>query len=211
MMRSAIRSLLLAVSLLASGLVWAQPTVILVRHGEKLDSSRDSVLSPAGEARALRLAQMLAASGIRAIYTTEYRRTILLAAPLAKQLGVTPVAVPGADQDAFGVQRRAHGVSRLNGLSGRIRTCDPLIPRQVRWSATLHPDRRRRAIRWTRCVDGRRDGMARLRGDPGGKAPSGGPGPQMKTCLAGCTAKAASVAVREERTRGNRGGGERCS
>ncbi|MBL8524309.1 MAG: histidine phosphatase family protein [Betaproteobacteria bacterium] len=100
-MRSAIRSLLLAASLLASGLVWAQPTVMLVRHGEKLDSSRDSVLSPAGEARALRLAQMLAASGIRAIYTTEYRRTILLAAPLAKQLVVTPVAVPGADQDAL--------------------------------------------------------------------------------------------------------------
>ena len=46
------------------------------------------------------LAQMLAASGIRAIYTTEYRRTVMLAAPLAKQLAIPSVVVPGAEQDA---------------------------------------------------------------------------------------------------------------
>ena len=42
--------------------VSAQPTVIVVRHGEKLDNTTDTLLSPQGEARAARLANMLAMS-----------------------------------------------------------------------------------------------------------------------------------------------------
>ncbi len=87
---------------------YAQPTVVLVRHGEKLDSSRDPVLSPAGEARAQRLQQMLSSSGIGTIYTTEYRRTGLLAAPLARQLGLRPQVVPAADGAALLNKLAAH-------------------------------------------------------------------------------------------------------
>lgn len=63
--------------------VSAQPTVIVVRHGEKLDSTTDTLLSPQGEARSARLANMLAMSNVRAIYATQYKRTILLAVPTA--------------------------------------------------------------------------------------------------------------------------------
>lgn len=99
---------LLLVALLACGAACAQPTVIVVRHGEKLDSSRDPVLSPAGEARAQRLMQMLASSGISMIYTTEYRRTGLLAAPLARQLGLAPQVVPAADGASLLKKLAAH-------------------------------------------------------------------------------------------------------
>ena len=74
----------------ASHTVDAQQMVYVVRHGEKLDDSKDPPLSPAGEARAARLAQMLAASGVKAIYTTQYRRTAQLAEPLARKLNVVP-------------------------------------------------------------------------------------------------------------------------
>ncbi len=87
---------------------YSQPTVVLVRHGEKLDSSRDPALSPAGEARAQRLMQMLASSGITTIYTTEFRRTELLAAPLARQLGLRPQVVPAADRAALLKKLAAH-------------------------------------------------------------------------------------------------------
>ena len=69
---------------LAAPTATAQQMVYVVRHGEKLDDSKDPVLSPAGEARAVRLANMLASSGVKAIYTTQYRRTVLLAAPTAR-------------------------------------------------------------------------------------------------------------------------------
>lgn len=127
MMRDLLRPILLSAGLLVSGLVWAQPTVILVRHGEKLDSSRDPVLSAAGEARAQRLAQMLAASGIRAIYTTEYRRTVMLAAPLAKQMAIPSVVVPGAEQDALLKRIAAHKSNETVLVVGHSNTVPALL------------------------------------------------------------------------------------
>ena len=83
MNRTAWMCLALFCWLQVSSFAEAQLIVYVVRHGEKLDKSEDPPLSPAGKARALRLAQMLAASGVKAIYTTEYRRTMQLAAPTA--------------------------------------------------------------------------------------------------------------------------------
>lgn len=72
--------------------------VVLVRHAEKVDSSKDSVLSPAGEARAARLAEVLGSFGIRSIYTSEYKRTAQTAQPLAQRLGLTPTVIQALDQ-----------------------------------------------------------------------------------------------------------------
>lgn len=85
--------------LLATLSVSAAPptTVILVRHAEKTagDPSMkdDPPLSAEGEARAQKLARMLASSGITAIYTTPFARTRDTAAPLAAALKLTPVAM----------------------------------------------------------------------------------------------------------------------
>ena len=72
--------------------------IVLVRHAEKVDASKDSALSPIGEARATRLAEVLGSLGIRTIYTSEYKRTAQTAQPLAQRLGLTPTVVPAHDQ-----------------------------------------------------------------------------------------------------------------
>ena len=70
-------------------------TVILVRHAEKeAIPSDDPPLSPAGEARSLALLDALRDAGVQAVVTTQLQRTRLTAAPLARELGLTPEVVP---------------------------------------------------------------------------------------------------------------------
>ena len=102
-------------------------TVIVVRHGEKLNATADTVLSPAGETRAVRLANMLAASIVRAIYTTEYKRSILLAAPTAKRLGLTPVIVPAKELDALITKIRMHAKDELVLVVGHSNTVPAIL------------------------------------------------------------------------------------
>lgn len=59
-------------------------TFVLVRHAEKAtDDPKDPTLTPAGTARAQRLADTLAHERVVAVYATAYRRTQLTAAPTA--------------------------------------------------------------------------------------------------------------------------------
>jgi phosphohistidine phosphatase SixA len=62
--------------------------LFLVRHAERADGSADPPLSPAGERRASRLAESLAARGIEAVWSSDYRRTLNTAMPLAARLGL---------------------------------------------------------------------------------------------------------------------------
>jgi phosphohistidine phosphatase SixA len=104
------RTLIVTLLLLASAAgVQAQQAVYLVRHAERADSgtmaattmTTDPDLSDAGRARAEALAAMLKDAGIKAIYTTEYKRTQQTAAPLAKALGIQPTAVPAREMAAL--------------------------------------------------------------------------------------------------------------
>lgn len=59
-------------------------TFILVRHGEKiLDGTKDPDLSEAGKIRSERLKEILQKQPISAIYSTNFRRTLTTANPLA--------------------------------------------------------------------------------------------------------------------------------
>ncbi|PWL31782.1 phosphoglycerate mutase family protein [uncultured Roseivirga sp.] len=65
-------------------------TFILVRHAEKSnDDPRDPSLSAEGEARAQKLAEVLAEQEIAAIYSTPFKRTRTTAEPLAQAKGLT--------------------------------------------------------------------------------------------------------------------------
>jgi broad specificity phosphatase PhoE len=86
----------------------AQEAIYVVRHAERLDQSTDSPLSPAGTGRANRLRDMLRAAGVTSIFTSELRRTIETAQPLADALQLTPQPLPGADVQGL--------VSRLAAL-----------------------------------------------------------------------------------------------
>ncbi len=79
----------------------AQGTVFVVRHAERADASADSLLSGVGEARAARLGVLLKDAGITQIYTTNLRRTVQTAAPLAAALQLTPTELPVSDLDAL--------------------------------------------------------------------------------------------------------------
>ena len=63
-----------------------EPTIILFRHAEKLDSSRDPDLSPIGFERSNTLFHMLKDLEITAIYSTSYKRTMQTVQPLADSL-----------------------------------------------------------------------------------------------------------------------------
>jgi phosphohistidine phosphatase SixA len=99
----------------------AASAIFIVRHAERADAARSGQppasmtppadnrmtgpanpgLSPAGDARAARLAAMLRAAGIARIFTTEFARTRATAEPLARSSGVPVVALPANDLPAL--------------------------------------------------------------------------------------------------------------
>jgi len=89
--------LVLVFLLMAARRATAQEVVYIVRHAERADQSADSALSPQGLSRAERLRDMLRDAGVTQIFTSELRRTIATAAPLAAARHLTPQSVPAAD------------------------------------------------------------------------------------------------------------------
>lgn len=64
-------------------------TVYLVRHAEKAsDGSRDPALTSEGQARAGRLAELLANEDVSGVYSTNFKRTRDTAQPVAEQFGL---------------------------------------------------------------------------------------------------------------------------
>jgi phosphohistidine phosphatase SixA len=108
----------------------AARTVIVVRHAEKVDESKDPLLSAAGQARAEALALALANARIDAIFTTQLQRTRLTAALLAKP-GLTPIVVDAtADAKAHAKRRggrRAGGPAGEAILGGHSNTVPAIV------------------------------------------------------------------------------------
>jgi broad specificity phosphatase PhoE len=104
-------ALALVLLLLLPATAAAQQMVIVVRHAERADGgasaatmttpATDPLLSAAGEARAAKLAALLADAGVKAILASEYRRTQDTGKPLAAKLGLTVQAVPARDAAAL--------------------------------------------------------------------------------------------------------------
>ncbi len=72
-------------------------TVILVRHGEKVDESEDAALSPLGLARAQDLADLLRQADVKALFATEFRRTQEMVQPLADRFQLKVQVIPAAE------------------------------------------------------------------------------------------------------------------
>ncbi|MFY0534577.1 histidine phosphatase family protein [Nannocystis pusilla] len=68
-----------------------------MRHGEKAaDDPSDPSLSPAGEARAKALAELLGHAGVTHLFASEYRRTQATLRPLADAAGLQITVLPAA-------------------------------------------------------------------------------------------------------------------
>jgi phosphohistidine phosphatase SixA len=98
----------------------AQTTVFVVRHAERADAgtsatpmmATDPDLSDVGKARAESLATALKDAGIKAIFTTEYKRTQQTATPLAKALGIEVTTVPARDMPGL--------IDKIKAASGNV-------------------------------------------------------------------------------------------
>lgn len=107
----------------------AQRAVILVRHAEKADASKDPVLSEAGTARASALVKMLAGAGISAIYCSEYQRTKLTAEPLAAALKIPIRMFPASNPAALIEEIRTANANETVLVVGHSNTLPDLMKR----------------------------------------------------------------------------------
>jgi len=103
----------------------ADQVIFVVRHAERAASAPappagntppghpmmadDPPLSPAGQARAARLATILGSAGIQRIYTTEFKRARQTAVPLANKVKVQPVLAAAMDPAPLVAQLRKGG------------------------------------------------------------------------------------------------------
>lgn len=109
-MKRAIRAAVSAIVLAgAFSSAQAETVLILVRHAEKVDESQDADLSDAGRARARALAAVLKDSGIQAIYSTDYRRTLETVKPTAESTSKLIEVYDGDNLEGFAKDLRARG------------------------------------------------------------------------------------------------------
>ena len=125
--RPAVFGLILAAA--AAAPAPAQQAVILVRHAEKADSSKDSALSEAGRARAEALAVLVAPLGITAVYASEYRRARLTAEPAAAALGLKVQTYAAGDAAGLAERLRTRHAGDTVLVIGHSNTLPELMRR----------------------------------------------------------------------------------
>ncbi len=68
--------------------------VLLVRHAEKASDAEDSPLTDVGAKRAQALIRIVEDAGVKAIYTSQFKRNHDTARPLSERLGVAVTEMP---------------------------------------------------------------------------------------------------------------------
>jgi broad specificity phosphatase PhoE len=133
--RFAVSVLLVASCFLALQSADKPTTVILVRHAEKSSptqsmgqASGDVDLSDAGKKRAECLANILADANVRAVISTEFKRTQQTAAPLAAKLSVTPIVIKGADMEGLLAEIQKHSGETIL-IAGHSNTVPAMVKR----------------------------------------------------------------------------------
>jgi broad specificity phosphatase PhoE len=122
--------------LLLGAEAFAQRTIVLVRHAEKLDHTDDPPLAAAGLQRATALANLLRGAGVSAIIATEFRRTQSTAEPLAKRLRLTPEIIKALQVDALVARLRRSPADAVVLVVGHSNTL-PIILTKLGWTGTL--------------------------------------------------------------------------
>jgi broad specificity phosphatase PhoE len=88
-MKIRLSAIMLSLFFMTSSVLAADTMIIVVRHAEKsTDDPKDPSLSEQGNARANKLAAVLKDSNLKAVYTTQYKRTQQTGLPSATQAGL---------------------------------------------------------------------------------------------------------------------------
>jgi 2,3-bisphosphoglycerate-dependent phosphoglycerate mutase len=110
---------------------FAQKTTIwLVRHAEKLTTDpadKNPELSAMGLKRATDLSKALQKQKISTIYTTNYKRTIATALPLATVFQLTPVIYDANDLHTIAIKALQDNKSKTALIVGHSNTLIPII------------------------------------------------------------------------------------
>jgi broad specificity phosphatase PhoE len=132
----------IAAIIVVSFMVWLwgtadSTTVVVIRHAEKsMDAGDDPPLSPAGQARADRLARMLgddpAFGRIDAIYATSPKRIQMTAAPLAARLKLSVTNAPADVKTLVRQVLRTHAGGRILVI-GHSNTVGPIVAALSGW------------------------------------------------------------------------------
>lgn len=101
-------------------------TIYIIRHAEKLDTTPDTPLSPAGKVRAKALGHVLKDAQISAIFVTNFQRSQQTAAPLATATGLTPIVYPATTPSAAINQILANHIGGRILVVGHSNTVDDL-------------------------------------------------------------------------------------
>ena len=120
--RPLLKRMFLALCLLLIGSIHSyaqtESTIILVRHAEKMDDSRDPELSKIGEQRAHMLYEMLVDMNVNQVYSTSYKRTQSTAKPLADSLSLHVQSYDPRDLEGFAAElKQKEGVILVVGHS----------------------------------------------------------------------------------------------
>ena len=92
---------LLFVSLMITQHSFADNTIYLTRHAEKMSTGKNPELDAIGQFRTKNIAAMLSSVGITHIFSTDYNRTKQTATPLAKYLNLEIQIYNPADLNDF--------------------------------------------------------------------------------------------------------------
>jgi broad specificity phosphatase PhoE len=124
--KPALVAILAAVALLVvAASAPGQEAIYVVRHAERADQSADPPLSAEGVGRAYRLRDLLKDAGVNRIFTSELRRTIETAAPLAAAAHVTPQV--GGDPESLAARIAASGPGDRVLVVGHSNTVPALL------------------------------------------------------------------------------------
>jgi broad specificity phosphatase PhoE len=134
-----VKRLAILVALLATAhAATAQEAIYVVRHAEQTGQGlvrrdgpagppADPPLSTDGIGRSYKLRDLLADAGITHIFTSELRRTVETAAPLAAARHLTPVQAPAADAAALAARLTALGPHDRALVVGHSNTVPALL------------------------------------------------------------------------------------
>ena len=102
-------------------------TIILVRHAEKADDSKNPPLTEAGLARAEELKRMLSGLKVTAVYSSKYLRTEATAEPTATQFGLPVLAYDASDSAALVARIKTEHVGGTILVAGHSNTIPKLV------------------------------------------------------------------------------------